>query len=389
MARKKEKIVETVVKTEKRHHKQKRSKRPKSKKVRAGRRAMVRTLPQITANAWQSHQFLHSAFAPFDFANNSFQGIPDMKTDRILTNNAYTEFNVLIPAGTDRYFLFAPTPGIACYSSTLADPGAVWYPTIMPSELDLTTALTPFAKFNQYRFGALVFEFTYTGADLNAAGRLSAINCDLEMVDTVNPTSGVVSKMINGLPTQNFNGLNQADMYDNHAKHGFYAVCTNRTANFEWNETLMGDQTGVGWTLGTNGFGSFYNTPINLSVNPPTFQPPLFVSRGFDKSMSSKLVRISATSDLAFSVKVYHAQELRLIPNLTLSQYTHVSPAYSPSQLQMYVDMAAALSIGYTRAENPNFWQVLRGLITKVSGALSFVPGPVGMIASGVNQIAR
>ena len=55
--------------------------------------------------------------------------------------------------------------------------------------------------------------------------------------------------------------------------------------------------------------------------------------------------------------------------------------------MKVYRELINSLPIAVPAADNANFWQRVLSIIRTISGVGAMIPGPYGMISSGVNTI--
>lgn len=69
--------------------------------------------------------------------------------------------------------------------------------------------------------------------------------------------------------------------------------------------------------------------------------------------------------------------------------YLKVAPEYDQTAVEMYYKVSRELKDAYPVEFNDlgKLWDVIKNAVRVVSGGLSFVPGPVGMIAGGINRL--
>lgn len=93
---------------------------------------------------------------------------------------------------------------------------------------------------------------------------------------------------------------------------------------------------------------------------------------------------IATSAGLQFYLRV--GMEVQCPLGSPYTPYLRVAPAYDPKAVEMYYKISRELKDAYPAEFNDlgKLWEVIKGAARAVSGALSFVPGPVGMIASGV-----
>jgi len=111
---------------------------------------------------------------------------------------------------------------------------------------------------------------------------------------------------------------------------------------------------------------------------------------GFGK-MDAIIIKVTtptgATNVATF--KNWACIEYRPTPNATLYQYAHDSPPLDEIALREYRRIARCLPVAVPCAENATMWERVKSLLKSSLTALSAMPGPVGMTASGIRGVSE
>jgi len=89
----------------------------------------------------------------------------------------------------------------------------------------------------------------------------------------------------------------------------------------------------------------------------------------------------------SFVLKVWACVEYRVQTSSPLYRYAGSSPEHDPVAMDIYRKVAQRIPLAVVCAENAKFWEFVSRVIRNITGALSYVPGPVGMIAQGVGAV--
>jgi hypothetical protein len=315
--------------------------------------------------------FLKCAFASPDFVKTGFQGIPDDFNGSVFSVHSDSIFTETIAAGTTAYYIIAPSPGIAYYKSTTINGN--FTPVYYPEKDQLFAgAESDDTNVSQFRYASLWGEITNTTPMLNIGGTLVVQDAPLKLARSLN-AADTVQIVVNGMPD-----TVQQNVYADNARNGCYTVATNQEHDFEWTEPILGnDEQNYIIPLGSGG-AHLYNPGVDG-----------YVTRGWDNSFGSKLIVISAPAGNAQTIflRAGCCVEYRPKPDTLLAQIAHDSPPQNKAEMALYHQLAHELPIAVPRKDNGSFWNFIKGAARSISGVLSHVPGPIGQIAGGVNQI--
>jgi len=113
-----------------------------------------------------------------------------------------------------------------------------------------------------------------------------------------------------------------------------------------------------------------------------------FTGLGSMEAIVYKIPNYTATGNL-FTLRTWATMELAVASNSALYEYAHMSPAYDPYALALARKAYNEIQLCVPFYENDGLWSKILAFIRSTSAALSFVPGPAGEIALGVNTIAE
>lgn len=325
-----------------------------------------------------SEGFLKCSLAPFDFASIEFRGIPDGSSCNIFSVHSSFVQEITVEAGKTMNILVAPSPGIACYMSPiLTGESADFKPYAYPDVSQMFPANGKQFYVSDFRFVSNAVEITNTTPSISAGGVIKVMDLDLEMTLTKSGLEKVTPIWdVLGFP----DSMDQKVYVDN-VKYGMAGVCVNRDAQFDWTKIVGGEQAGEVEILMGNNDASLYR--------PAVWKSATHLCRGLDNSFTSKLIQIKAPADKSQTlfIKTMACVEYRPEPDTLLSQIATQAPQLDLVALQEYKKMVRVNPVAVRRAGNSGFFDFLKKAVKGVSGVLSHIPGPVGMISSGVNSL--
>jgi len=335
--------------------------------------------------------FLKCAFAPPDFNTDPGKGIPDKFEGKVLARKDVLTDTPSFPPNTDVYLLVLPTPGIAYWRlqktagaaiATTDNFTAVPYPGF-PS-LYGATATARSASVSSFRYASMNCGLYPSSNMMQYGGTISVWKAPIKMSTVQYPVANVVptsqlSHALQGLESVSF--ISQ-DNYTESFIKGVYASSVCNDSEFIFTNILEGVQTlppanvtvaqsgqpfgldgGAEGVSGITGFGKM--DAIIIKVTTPT----------------------GATNVATF--KNWACIEYRPTPNATLYQYAHDSPPLDEIALREYRRIARCLPVAVPCAENATMWERVKSLLKSSLTALSAMPGPVGMTASGIRGVSE
>jgi len=333
--------------------------------------------------------FLKCAFAPPDFTSTYVQGIPDAFRGSSLLKKHRMTSTINMDPGIDVYFLIAPVPGVAYYTTTTV--------ANVPLAANATFVPTYFSDFNslfgvkndqaadivsKFRFVSNHFELISVTNDMKWTGSISAWKVPLQFIERMGGqllgTSIVDVYSITGLQSANATNANR---FDGPSKGGIYMGAYNENCDFPFVNTI--EMSSTLYTL----------TQIPATLQAPDFGifqiPNGYSFPGFDNSSQSMLIKVSGLTDkMSFIWKRWCCVEYIVQPGSGLYEYQTVSPPMDQKALSLYRELIQSLPIAVPAAQNSDFWQRVLRMIRNISGMGAFIPGPVGGISRGVNMVA-
>lgn len=324
--------------------------------------------------------FLKCAFAPPDFAVNKLAGVPDtyegnslVKKHRLIAPEAFT-------SGRDYYIWLAPVPGVAYMVLQVASGAPV-------TSIDTWTV----HRYSDYNS---MFGTNATGSDsANKVTQFRFVSNHIEMVPTVNQMQwsgsiqafkvpaqiGVRTKpgmsaedcySVTGLEAVNSTNSNQ---FCGPFFNGVYAGCFSANCKFDFQRVVEG--MGPAIPLTVDPVGDF----TQIAGRIP----------GMDNGFESLIVKVSGlTTNCTAILKTWACVEYQVQANNDLYEYQTAS-SVDPVAMDVYKKLVSELPIGVGFMDNESFWRRVLQLIKGISGGLSFVPGPYGLVAQGVNTITN
>lgn len=315
-----------------------------------------------TGSQLAQSQFLKCAFAPVDFNNEIPGPIPDASGARVVTKRHKAIAPSSTIAGKDTYYIVAPTPGIAAYVA-FVDAGTIPNGTTVfnPIPYQDTDTLMPDSNcnlnFTSFRHVSNYVEFVPT---INATSWSGSITCWKAPMSVYTASDPTLSELNGIAAVQQPN----ESMFVAGNNLGLYAFATQ-----------MGP-----WT-----YTPMNSTALTYTSVPPT-SPKVQRVLGWG-NLETIIIRI--TGNFSYSVKIGCCVEYTCGANSALYEYSRLNNDLDINALMMYKQIASRLPVAVNYFENAQFWDRVLQIIKQLSGALSVVPGPVGMTSQGVNLIAN
>lgn len=335
--------------------------------------------------------FLKCAFAPPDFAVDPGMGIPDQYTGKTLMMKHHATINSDIPANSRRYYLFMPVPGVAFYyydgKSVENSPpsNAVFTPFYFP-DAQLIFPASGQANATRFRYASTAAGVYAMGNEFNTSGsiRIWKTRASLDEFHSrfvVTDKGGVDRSLVSGV--RYLTGVDmdipRTESFVTRAIQGGYTMAANNSVDFEFSdvmpkclnlpEDVLTDGSGTSDTNqkyrfigGIPGFGNM--DVICLTVDNP-----------------------STTAQTSFMIRTWACVEYQICSRSPLYAFAGMSAPYDPMALAMYREIAVKLPPAVPSAENADMWRRISNMMRSLFGGLSFVPGPVGLIAGGADAV--
>lgn len=326
--------------------------------------------------------FLKCAFAPPDFQASRIQGVPDSFEGQTLVKKHRFIGSTSFEQAKDVYYILAPAPGIAYFQLQVAA-GAQVSATDVFQAVPYSDMQSLFGSdreganvadiVTKYRFVSNHFELVPTTNAMSWTGTVQAFKIMLTTSITQREAAG---NNLNLLGLQGCNNTN-ANQYTGPFNLGVYSGAYNQASTFEF-QSVVENQTTLPSTLNvsTGGFGQLLGAP---------YLP------GLDQQFETLCIKVSGIGENAKNtaiIKTWACVEYIISPGSGLYEYTTFSPK-DEHAIAVYRKVIQELPVGVCYLDNDDFWKRVLGIIKTVSGGLSFIPGPYGLAAGGVNSIAR
>lgn len=331
--------------------------------------------------------FLKCAFASPDFSVDPGKGIPDQFHGRTLSIKDCFTTALDFAAGEDTYILVAPVPGYAYFVGTSTTvggpPPTTWTGVPFPTfETNFGNGTATENKFSKFRYASLAAGLYPTSNFMQFSGSIQVWRIDLNLAETIRPavtvtgtpnvTEPFVQKRIQGL--QGITTLVPRDNYSESFIKGAYTFGFDKSQDFEWQDFVASVEYIEAITPGSRrlvGDGPHYLTGLG--------------------NVNTLVYKISTPAGAVNTAlfRVWNCIELQPDTNSSLFQFSGVSPAHDPIAMEMYSNLKMRFPVAVPCVENARFWENVLRMIRTLSQAGSFLPGPAGLISSGVNTIAE
>lgn len=353
-----------------------------------GRNNMIRqrlARSSLTKLTPEGVKFLKCAFSAADFDGTGTYGVPDQFSGKSSAFKHRSVTSTAFPASRDSYFLLAPIPGYAYFVATVAAgtpilPNQVWT-GVKYSDYDglfqQNPAVVPNANsiVQKFRFVSNHFELVPTTNSTSWTGSIQAFKLPVQM--TLNENSAILAAAWGLSGMEGVNATN-ADMYSGPFNLGTYVGAFNKGS--------------IAW--------EFCQVIDDLQTLPAILQPFDFCQLdgagtplpGFDNSFESVVIKVSgigANVNNTALVKTWACVEYQFTPGSAMYSMQNLKCMEDKTALELYRRIILELPTAVSYFDNANFWARVLGIIKGLSGGLSILPGPYGMMAGGVNAIAR
>lgn len=338
------------------------------------------SIPRGSKISKEGLSFLKCAFAPPDFGEGITVGVPDPFEGTSLVKKHRAIFTSLIPPNTDRYILCLPVPGISHYICDVT------------ANQPLTSASIFIGQ--NYSDSASLFGAALGANAADVVNRFRFVSNHIEIIPTVNAVQWTGSVQCWKLPVQmvlrqiattlsssgySITGLqgcnaSNANQYTGPYNNGVYCGAYSSDSKFEFCNVVE-NQAAVPYVVGTGDFGQLVNQFTALAMP------------GLDNAFESICIKISgvgANVSDSYILKTWACVEYQVVTGSSLYEYQTLS-SRDDCAMALYKAIIKELPIATTYMDNDTFWERVLQIIRMVSGGLSFLPGPYGQIAGGVN----
>lgn len=357
-----------------------------SNKVISRSRPLKMAMEQRVKLSKEGNAFLKCAFAPPDFANTNVAGVPDdFMGKSLIKKHRYVAPFALNAANTDYYFILAPIPGIAYAwtSVTAANPltiGTVFQGVPYSDSSFLFASggvgISTNSILEKFRYVSNHIEFIPTTNAMQWTGNIECFKTPLTFF--VRP-GGVVAGdtyTIGGLRAVN---ATNPECYVGPFNLGLYSGCYSAACEFEFQTIPAGIPALCPLNVlgGSGDWGQFNCGP----TMPFT---------AMDNQFESLIIKVSGmgTNTLnTFILKTWACVEYQAGTGSILYEYQSISPC-DKFALDIYRRVINELPVGVSFVDNDSFWTRVLSIIRRLAGLGSYIPGPVGLISSGVGAVA-
>lgn len=351
--------------------------------------------------------FLKCATSSPDFSVDPGKGIPDRYSGRTINIKDCATTAVSFAANRDTYIIVAPVPGVAYFTADVAvgaaaptsftavnfptyatNFGAVTGPGTAGDNRDVRPSLI---NYNKFRYASLAAGLYPTSNMMQYGGSISVWKGDISLaksaggaVQTVNviPPNSVLSDITTHhlAGTSSISTLVPRDNYTESFIKGAYTASYDNSGDFEWSDFLY--DPSYSSMEGTITAGTFSPNMVFNSAGASS----LLTGWGNAETIIFKISSASGAVNAA-NLRVWNCVEMQVNTNSPMYQFSHPSPQHDPVALEVYAKIRNELPVAVPAAHNADYWKRVLQLIHGVIKGASFVPGPVGMIAKGIDQL--
>lgn len=326
--------------------------------------------------------WLKTSFAAPDFPVLSPQGIPDDYTGRTLTKMFRKVTSITIPDDTTHYLIIPPIPGSSHILYTGPENSSADFVVQNYSDRNSLFGDTPRTTADSvtaFRYMSQLAELVPTTNATSWSGSISCYKVPAKMTETKYSVDTTPSVYTSVNTITGFQGVfsTSSDQYTAPSNLGVFAAATSDNSSFPFTNVI-------------EGYERFNVTAVNTELIPGAFGTfRQLTNDGFPGwgELDTIVIAISGAANNSFILKTWAAIEFQVVSTSVLYQYSTMSPTKDEAALRCYKAFVASCPIAVSYYENANFWQTLLGIATSVSGALSAIPGPWGMVAGGVHGV--
>lgn len=333
--------------------------------------------------------FLKASFASVDQADfGAFTGIPDGSPRKtvgyrhLLIDSAQVALSKWDKVNTKFCFLVLPTPGVAYWYAENIDlisgiTGTTIFHPVYYDDFDQLFKDPSLAteQVSEFRYGANWFELVPTMNPLSWSGGINVKKFNVTLGDCPGYTiaSKTYTKALYGLESCNSTSM---PAYSAPMNLGAYVCTVNKSREFEWS-TIMEDYDRINdgnnsafgvLDEGFRGLGNLEGALITLSTN----------------AVSTPGSTSPIPSD-AFQVRCGCSIEYIPQGKSIIAKMSTPSPQLDVDCLNAYYAVAQNMPIAVSYYDNAGFWSKVWDFIKTGAKALSNIPGPLGLVATGVS----
>lgn len=326
---------------------------------------------RIVSNTASGAGFLKCAFAAPDFASDNNAGIPDTYSGKTIVKSHRLSGTLTMTTATDTYILILPTPGYAFWKAEVAagtppTQTTVWSGTRFSDTNSVFPSALSSTNFTQFRMVSNIFELKCTSNATQWSGSITA----WKFPTTFN-VIGQTTLSANQTNLYQVNGLQNASVppgmcYTTTQNMGIYTPCYHLTEEFIFKPVLN-----------------------NCYVNRTDSDSYGYLDQeifGFDNDMEGMCIRIQA-SNTSFITKNWQCVEYQVNMSSALYDYARISASKDEKALRIYHEFTKNSPIAFTSFENDTMWERILRMFMSATAAASFMPGPYGAVAGGLNAV--
>jgi len=334
-------------------------------------------IPRLTEKGLD---FLKCAFAPPDFTADGATGIPDGFTGQVLTKKHKLVAPITFSSGQDYYILVSPVPGVAYYVCQKAA-GAPIVAADVFTETPYSDSAQLFGpvsgndaanKLTGFRTVSLCAEIVPTTNAMTWSGNIQCFRIPLfQTTDTIGTVAGTPGLGYSATGLQSVNST-IVNMYAAPFNLGVFAAAGNMDKEFEFRSIVEGFPA----------LPKHFDTNQNFgTLGTGTLSP--YTGMGQTESIVIKISGL--TTNCTALIKTWSCVEYKVNTNDALYEYRVMSPAEDRLALDCYRQILLCMPPGVSYFDNAGLWERILNIVRSVSGGLSFIPGPYGNMAKGVN----
>lgn len=338
--------------------------------------------------------FLKCAFAAPDFNTDPGEGIPDKYQGKTLMRKDVTTSSVSATANKDTFYLIAPTPGVSYWkvevaAGTLPLTSDNWTPVYVPGFETLfgvtgtTGAKSRADQVSMFRYASMCIGIYPTSNLMQFAGSITCWKLPLRMEQATYIVNVGTTPVVNisqvGWIVNGLDGVSKVspDNYAGTFIEGIYSQSVCNEDEFEFQPILEG----------------LYELPLlgTSGGNPGQMYSNLDGDVLGMGHMDSILVRVSSPTASVnnFIMKTWSCIEYRVNPNSALYQSAKDSPGLDEVALAAYREIAKNVPVAVPYHQNAHFWERVSKMLQAMLKGASYVPGPVGELATGIQATTK
>lgn len=321
-------------------------------------------------------RFLKTALAPADFGTGTFDGIPDAYDGKVVTKS--WTYTAALPALTDSlptYIVQLPVPGVAYFygqvnAGTLALTPVYYsdYSSLFPAGYETTNA-------SAFRYSGMALEIIPTVNSYTWTGSVQVFRGPVELSASAVSTAAIAYRLSGLTALCNSSKPDAVHPFN----MGCFCVSRQTQTDFPFHavltETLCSEIPSAPITGGS--------VAVNITGSATSF-----TGLGSMEAIIYKIPSYSQTGN-ALTLRTWAFMELQVTSASALYEYAHISPAHDPMAMALVKKAFVELQLCVPFYENDGMWDSVWTFIKRASELLSFVPGPVGELATGASFITK